>query len=142
MSDLARAVALLTGEHTCILCAGELLLTSQKRGIVPLLELYEEGRLKNAALADKIIGKAAALLLILGRAKAVHGQVMSESAYALLTRAGMTVTYGELVPYIINRRGDGMCPMEEAVAALSSPEDAPAALRAALARLKSSTAVF
>lgn len=92
--------------------------------------------LKDACVADKIIGKAAALLLILGGAKAVYGEVMSENAHRLLTEAGLEVQYGSLVPYIVNRKEDGMCPMEQAVAGLSDPKEAPAALYAALGRLK------
>ena len=137
MNGLDRALSLLReGSYTCILCRGELLLTSQKRGILPLLELWEETKLKDASVADRIIGKAAALLLILGGAKAAYGEVMSENAYRLLTEAGLEVQYGSLVPYIVNRKEDGMCPMEQAVAGLSDPKEAPAALYAALKRLK------
>ncbi len=136
MSPLDTAISHLQGDYTCILCAEGRLLTSQKRGIAPLLGFYEEGRLKNAAVADKIIGKAAALLLISGGAGAVYGQVMSENALALLTRAGLEVRYGTLAPYIINRKGDGMCPMEQTVAHMQDPAEAPAALKATLCRLE------
>ena len=137
MNDLNHALSLLQeGPYTCILCTGELVLTCQKRGIVPLLEFWEDGKLKGACVADKIIGKAAALLLLLGGAKAVYGEVMSETACKLLKDAGLQVRYGTLVPYIINRRGDGMCPMEQAVQQIDEPEKAPAALRAALQKLK------
>lgn len=136
MKDLDRAVCLLQeGDHTCILCRDELLLTSQKRGIAPLLELLEAGELKDACVADKVIGKAAALLLLLGGAKGVYGKVMSESACRLLTEAGLQVRWDSLTDYVINRRGDGMCPMEQAVQHISDPAQAPALLKAALERL-------
>ena len=135
----SKVVALLReGSYTCILCKPPLLLTSEKRGIVPLLEHWEAGRLQDAFVADKIIGKAAAMLLVLGGAKGAYGEVMSEKARELLLAAGIEADYGQLTPYIINRRGDGLCPMEQAVSELSDPRDAPAALKAALQRLSNS----
>lgn len=137
MSTLEAAITLLReGAHTCILCRNELTLTSEKRGISPLLEHWESGRLKDAVVADKIIGKAAAMLLILGGARGVYGEVMSETAHGLLLAAGIETAFGTLAPYIINRRGDGLCPMEQAVLEISDPAQVPAALQATLQRLK------
>jgi len=42
-----------------------------------------------------------------------------------------------LVPMIINRLGTDACPMEKAVAELTDPAEAPAAIRATLTRLQS-----
>ena len=137
MSALEKAISLLQeGAHTCILCREDLLLTSEKRGIVPLLEHWEAGRLKDACVADKIIGKAAAMLLILGGAKGVYGEVMSEKARDLLLEAGIETAFGVLAPYIINRKGDGLCPMEQAVLEINDPDKVPAALKSTLQRLK------
>ena len=139
MSTLESAAALLRESvHTCILCKPGLLLTSEKRGIVPLLEHWEAGRLQGAFVADKIIGKAAAMLLILGGAKGVYGEVMSEKARELLLAARVETAFGSLAPYIINRKGDGLCPMEQAVLELDDPKDVPAALKATLQRLSNS----
>lgn len=132
----AAAELLRQGPYTCILCRQGRFLTSEKRGIVPLLCWLEEDRLKGSCVADKIIGKAAALLLILGGAEAVHGEVMTRTAYALLREKGLSVSYGELTETIVNRKGDGPCPMELAVKNLEDPALAPAALRAALEGLQ------
>ena len=67
MKNLPAATELLRqGSYTCILCQQGRFLTSEKRGIMPLLCWLEEDRLKGSCVADKIIGKAAALLLIFG----------------------------------------------------------------------------
>ena len=58
------------------------------------------------------------------------------AAYALLTERGVEASYGELAPCIRTRKGDGPCPMEQAVADLTDPADAPAALRRKLAELR------
>ena len=138
MTPLDRAVSLLhSGDFTCVLCDETRVLTDDRRGIVPLLERVEAGvDLRGLCCADKIIGRAAAMLLILGGASAVHGDVMSAGAKALLEEHGVTVSYDALTERIINRKGDGPCPMEQAVAGLTDPAAAPDVLRAALERLK------
>lgn len=141
MNSLTRAMTMLqNGGYTCILCDCNRVLTSKTSGIAPLLERIETGEdLCGMAVADKIIGKAAAFLLLLGGVSAVYGEVMSERAKTLLENAGVTVRCGSLVKAIRNRTDTDICPMEKAVAALNDPADAPQApalLRAALERLK------
>lgn len=138
MTPLDRAVSLLhSGGYTCVLCDETRVLADSRRGIVPLLERVEAGEgLRGLCCADKIIGRAAAMLLILGGASAVHGDVMSVGAKALLEEHGVAVRYDTLTERIINRKGDGLCPMEQAVAGLTDPAAAPDVLRAALEKLK------
>lgn len=137
LSDLQAAVKRLhEGSYTCILCQQGRFLTSEKRGIIPLLTWLEEGKLKDALVADKIIGKAAAMLLILGGVKGAYGDVMTETAHALLTQEGLEVGCGQLTQTIVNRKGDGPCPMELAVKELEEPALAPAALHKALEQLQ------
>ena len=115
---------------------GKLLATETGRGITPLLSFYEKGLLKDAVVVDKIVGRAAALLLLAGGARACHAVTASEGAIALLSRRGFRFSYEERTPHIQNRTGDGLCPMELATAAVTNPKQAPAALRARLAELR------
>lgn len=91
--------------------------TSEKRGIAPIMELLSENKelLSGAYVADKVIGKAAAMLLIEGGISYLHAEVISEHATECLQKYNIEFEYQNLVPYIINRTGDGMCPMEETV---------------------------
>ena len=141
MNETERSIALLRqGDYSCVFCDRDRILTDRRRGIAPILERIESGEsLHGMAVADKIIGKAAAFLLLLGGVSAVYGEVMSERAKTLLEDAGVTVRCGSLVKAIRNRTDTDSCPMEKAVAALNDPADAPQApalLRAALERLK------
>ena len=138
MTPFSRAIQLLhRGGYTCVLCDSDRVLTSRKSGIAPLLERIETGEdLRNICAADKIIGRAAALLLILGGARAVHGDVMSIGARELLETNGIEVSYHTLTQQIVNRNGDGPCPMEQAAASLTDPTDAPKVLRETLNRLQ------
>ena len=97
-----------------------------QRGVKDLLTLVTEMPeiLKDALIADKAVGKAAAACMVMGGAKQVHADVMSEPALALLQAHGIEADYSTLVDHIINRAGDGWCPMER----LSRDIDNPAAI--------------
>ena len=70
-------------------------------------------KLKGAFVADKIIGKAAATLLILGKVDGVYADLISESALKLLRRYDIEVTFAEQIAVILNRAKDDICPMEK-----------------------------
>lgn len=111
--------------------------TFNEHGIITLLRLVKEDRslLVGATVADKIVGKAAALLLINGGVKRIYGGVMSVSATTVLRAYGVKYSYGTLTERIINRKGNDICPMEKAVAACSDPKDAVGVLTAAIEEL-------
>lgn len=115
---------------------GRTVATETGRGILPLLTLYRAGKLKDAVVVDKIVGRAAALLLLAGGARAAHAVVASEGAIALLLRRGFAFTYEERTPHIVNRTGDGICPMEQACATVKNPKKAPEILESTLAALR------
>ncbi|MBM6830138.1 DUF1893 domain-containing protein [Anaerotignum lactatifermentans] len=133
MEALERAKAALEKEGVTFSLAGAKgeSCCSAKKGIAPMMELLAEDAqlLRGAAVADRVIGKAAAFLMVYGGVLAVYGEVMSEHAAKVLEAAGMDFSYGKLVPYIINRNKDGMCPMEQAVLGETEPERAYAVLR-------------
>lgn len=101
-------------------------ITSDLRGITPMLQMLtgDKESLRNSCVADKVIGKAAAFLLIKGGAAKLYAKVISHHALELLEKSGIKVTYDKCVPYIINRKGDGMCPMEECVLDTEDVEEA------------------
>ena len=70
---LSRAATMLhKQEYSCVLCDDDRILTSKKAGIAPLLSLLDSGEdLRGMAAADKIVGKAAAFLLLLGGVRGV-----------------------------------------------------------------------
>jgi len=128
MTDPERAKVLLA-EHTCVLCKGDALYTSRKTGIAPMLDWLAEGAdLRDFSAANKIVGKAAALLFVLAGVKSVYGEVMSQAGLAVLQKHHIPCSYGTLTPYIINRKGDGICPMEQTVQQIDDPQQAYFAL--------------
>lgn len=130
MRDLEAAKRLLkTGEFTCVVCRKERVYTSRERGITPLVKYLSDAvQLTGYSAADKVVGKAAAMLFILAEIKAVYADTISQPALDVLWAAGVEVSYGILTERIINRAGTGICPMEQAVLDIYSPQEALTAI--------------
>ncbi len=132
-----RLKALLAEENlTCVLSDGNRLIKSRERGVKPLIGFIESGkRFKGFTAADKVVGKAAALLYALMGVSSLYASVISEDALTVCKSFGISVEYGTLTQNIINRRGDGFCPMEQAVADISDPQTAFNAVKEKLKNL-------
>lgn len=130
-SDLEKAKEIFTsGDYTCVLCKDGATLTSTERGVKPLLKwLDSETSVKRFSAVDKVVGRAAAFLYVLMEVKEVSADVMSEGAVDVLVKYGIRSGYSALTKEIINRQGNGICPMEEAVTGIDIPEQALEAVR-------------
>ena len=117
MKDLIKAKEiLLSGKYTCVLCKENEIFTSEFRGVKPLVKWYaEKTELEGFSAADKVVGKATAFLYALLGVKRVFAKVISLPAKEVLENHGIEVSFNTLVPNIINRAGDGICPFELAV---------------------------
>lgn len=103
------------GNHSLVVCIGNTICVYDGRGVSDLYRLLHEtpAILNNAKVADKVVGKGAAALMILANVIEVYADVISKQALELLQRCNVKATYSALVPYIINRAGTGMCPLEQ-----------------------------
>lgn len=120
MTDLAVAKNALLN-HTLALAKDGEVITSDKRGVAPMVDFLREGKvLSGFSAADKVVGKAAAMLFVKAGIKELYAETVSQSAKELLESFGVKLSFKTLVPYIINRDKTGMCPMESTV--LSVPE--------------------
>ena len=127
---------LLSGGYTCVLTDGKTVLTSTDRGVKPLVRFLESGEIPAGfSAADKVVGRATAYLYVLLKVKEVYSQIISQPAVAVLRENGVEVVYDKLVPNIINRKGDGICPFEAAVMEISCPDLAYAAIRGKMAEM-------
>ena len=131
-ADGARAKAILQSQgYTCVLCKGSRIHTTNARGVKPLVQWLESGAdFTGFSAADKVVGKATAYLYQLLGVGEVYAQIMSQSALEVLNAAGIRAGFDLLVPNIINRKGDGICPFEAAVLEIQDPRDAKAAIYA------------
>lgn len=93
----------------------QLLFSSNKERLLPLVDYidtcapYES----EVTVFDRVVGNAAALLLLMISCREIHGELGSELAAGTLDQFGISYQFDETVPYIENNRRDGMCPMEE-----------------------------
>lgn len=116
MKDITKAKTILESGYTCVLVKGEMSLTSKQNGIVPMVKfLNDEIGLEGFSVADKIVGKAVAMLFVLAKVKEVYAEVLSKTAISVLEANGIPYSYKILTDNIINRQGTGLCPMEETV---------------------------
>ena len=121
---------LVSGGYTCVLTDGAEVHTSFDRGVKPLVRFLESGKIPaGLSAADKVVGRATAYLYVLLRVKEVYSQIISQPAVEVLRENGINVAYDKLVPNIINRKGDGICPFEAAVMEIRDPARAYAAIR-------------
>ena len=102
-------------------------LTFSDHGVRTLLSL-ERGSLLGAFVADKVVGKAAALLIVRGGALEVYAELVSEPALEVFKKHRVLCVHGSVVPNIRNRTDTGICPMEEAVLSIDDPDEAYAIL--------------
>ncbi|MGL5014750.1 MAG: DUF1893 domain-containing protein [Bacteroidales bacterium] len=113
------------GNHSCVIESGDEVRSFMHRGVIDIYELLvnEPSFLKGARIADKVVGKAAASLMILGGVTHLHTEVISEMALELLQSNGVVVSYSKVVPYIINREGNDWCPLEKASFEINSADE-------------------
>ena len=140
--------ALLGGNHSLVVrndqCAGRGNLgphvwAYDGRGIADLMTLLKTHpeQLKGASLADKVVGKAAAALMIEGGATEVYAHMISKAALALFsTHPEISVTYGTVVDHIINHDHTGWCPMEQLCHQIATASECVAAIELKLKQLK------
>ncbi|MCM1036297.1 MAG: DUF1893 domain-containing protein [Bacteroides sp.] len=125
MSD-ANIISLLhDGHHSLVVANGDEIRTCDRRGIADLHSILtaEPDLLRGARVADKVVGKGAAAIMIAGGVASVYTDVISSAALTLFRGSAVSLTYSAEVPAIINRRGDGICPVEQLCAGCDTAAD-------------------
>ncbi len=118
---------LLKENHTIVIYKSDAsVVVSDDRGVAPLMKLLKENKeqLRDSMIADKVIGKAAALLMVYAGVKEVFTPTISVPAIEVFEKHDVKITYDKVVERIINRKGDGLCPMETLCLNVENPEEA------------------
>jgi len=106
----------LTSSDTLRVYEGErLIFSSSKDRLLPLLEYIDRftPHHQQVVIFDKIMGNAAAVLLIKADCQEVHSPLGSQLAIKTLNKYGIKYYFTEIVPYIQKPGGEDMCPMEK-----------------------------
>lgn len=113
--EIAKKILFEKNYSLVVVKNGEVIFVSKEKGIKPLLSVVlEKGEtIKKGSLADKVIGKAAAMLCIRAGFTSVFADIMSESAIKTLKESDIKYEYNTKVQYILNRDKSDMCPVEK-----------------------------
>lgn len=114
-----------SGDYSCVIANGEIRRTFTQRGVADLYDLLtlEPDFLKGASIADKVVGKGAAALMILGGIKELYTDIISSKALELFRRSDVKVDFAQEVPFIWNRDHTGWCPVETMCSEVETAEE-------------------
>lgn len=113
------------GNYSCVVRHNKGVVLCHGRGVSDLYKMLNETPqlLKDSQIADKIVGKGAAALIIMGGVSQVYADVISEPAKLLFEQYGISPRFANCVPNIINRDGSGICPVEQLCEKCTTPEE-------------------
>ena len=116
---------LISENLTCVISDNkEIIFTSKNRGVAPLIDFINSFKNKgNYYLADKVIGKTAALLCIKAGIMYVNTIVLSTPAKIIFQRNLISSEFEIEVSAITNRDNTGLCPMEILSKGVTTPDE-------------------
>ena len=100
--------------HSLVVLRDDEMQTYNDRGVQDLVLLVtnEPERLNDAIVADKMVGKAAASLMVAGGVREVYTNLICRSALEVFRKAGIAVHAKQVVEQILNRDRSGQCPID------------------------------
>ena len=121
--ELARCLLEQDNLNLVVVKGGQTLITSREEGVYPLFEAIMSlgDSLHGAAIADKIIGAAIAMLCLYAQIASVYAETASKEALNLLKEHRVAVASKSIVPHILNRNGTDLCPFEKLAHNANSP---------------------
>jgi hypothetical protein len=140
MSDLDKAKSRLYSEELTlsIVKNGEVLFETGSHRISGFLGAIEQlgVMLEGASVADRVAGKAVALLCVYAKIQEVYGEILSRKAKVVFEENGISHEWKTLVDNVLDLNKSGVCPFEKAAADISDPEAAYKAFKALQESLK------
>ena len=114
------------GLSLMIIKDGESIYSSKEGGMAPLLEAIDRLGLQtlvDSTVVDKIVGKAAALLVSYFKAKDVYTKLLSRRAIETLRKHGIRYMSERVVDQIRSKEGADICPFEKMVLEIEDPQE-------------------
>jgi hypothetical protein len=128
-SEIAKQL-LKEGYSLAVVRNGECIFTHKGNWIHPIVEAYEQlgDLLSGASVADRVIGKAAAVVCIRSSVAHVYTPMASRSAVAAFTQANIPFMCDSVVDGIMNKSGTDLCLAEKTLLDIQEPDVAFCAL--------------
>ena len=98
------------------------------RPLVILADEYPE-YFEGGSVADRVIGKGAASIIVTMGVAEAYGRLMSIPGKKMLEDAGVKASWDILTENIENMRRDGLCPLETRVAEIEDVSECAASVR-------------
>lgn len=128
MRDLEIAKSRLAEENLTlsVVKSAEIIFESNSHGVSGFLEAIEKlgEKLEGASVADRVVGKAIALLCVYAKVKAVYAITLSEKAKTTLEKYKIYHEWKNLVKKILNIDKTETCPFEKLAMEISNPKEA------------------
>jgi hypothetical protein len=115
---------------------GEFVYSGSGRGVGPLLNALEtigKEKLQGSLVVDKIIGRAAAFLIVYMEAAEAHAVTLSATGKDVLQKYGLKYQFRHEVPVVRGRDGAPLCPFERLVQDVNNAEEAYEKIKAKMA---------
>jgi len=124
--DIAKNLLKENNDTLVIVKSGKVLFETNSPGIRGLLVAIEKigKELKASAVADKLVGEAAAQLCAYSKVGEVFAVTLSQCGKDVLEKNDIRCEYENLVPHVLNSNKTDLCPFEKIVTGSSSPQDA------------------
>jgi hypothetical protein len=141
--EVAKSLLLNRKLTLCVVKHGEILFESKLHGVASFLEAVEKigNKLEGASVADKVIGRAVALLCVHSKIRYVFAGILSKEAKTLLEKHSIPFESDEVVDSILNISKKDICPFELLVKDVSDADEAYRRLVTACGSKKSSKIV-
>lgn len=117
---------------------GEVIFENASHGISGFLEAIEKlgHKLKGSSVADRVAGKAIALLCVYAEVEEVYAVTLSKEAKGVFEKYRVYHEWENLVENILKIDKTGICPFEKLATEISNPNDAYRKLKALQNSLK------
>jgi len=133
-TDLNLARQRLDNKNLSLVIAkeGRVLFETEAHGISGLLDAIKTlgNSMVDSSVADRIVGRAAALLLVYSGVAAVFAVTVSNGGIKVLETNNIFIEFVRRVPRILDSKRVDVCPFERLVAESSDPREAYEELRA------------
>ena len=140
MNDLELAKNQLYTKNLTLALAknGKILLETNAHRISGFIGAIEKFNceLTGASVADRVAGKAIALLCVYSQISHVYAEVLSKRAKILLEENKISVEFRELVENVLDLNKTGMCPFEKLAADIPDPKESYRQFKALLEKMR------
>ena len=124
--ELAKSTLIKKNLSLVIVKKGQVIFETKKPGISGFLQVIEklDKNLVASAVADKIIGVAAATLCVYSSVSSVFAQIISDEGIRVLKDNKIEYLFEKKIPNILNRNKNDVCPFEKLAISSSNTKDA------------------